>query len=388
MSDVAGTKPAAKGDFHIPSIDGLRAISFLIVFLAHAGLPGVPGGFGVTVFFFLSGYLITTLLRMEHAASGKVSLRDFYLRRALRILPPFYLVLAVASLAVAIGVLMGELRPMPMLALVAHYANYWDIAYGTDGQPAGTGVYWSLAVEEHFYLAFPLVFIGLQRFMAGAHRAQALVLLALSAVVLAWRCHLVFSLHVPEIRTFLATDTRLDSILLGCVLAIGANPMLDERRISRPALLYGLFPAGVALLLFCLVYRAGWFRESVRYTLQGIGLAPVFVAAIREPGFAPFRFLNHRWLRRAGALSYSLYLVHQVVLYVLEGAFEKAPLVLRGVAALVLSVLLAELIQRNVEKPCARLRRKLAHATWLTSYRPNAAAPAAAGATSSAQGST
>src|ERR1041385_111615 len=75
--------------FHIPSLDGVRAVSFLIVFLAHAGLEKwVPGYFGLTVFFFLSGYLITTLLRMEYDKSGTISLRDFYFRRVLRIFPP------------------------------------------------------------------------------------------------------------------------------------------------------------------------------------------------------------------------------------------------------------------------------------------------------------
>src|SRR5271163_2884515 len=97
----------ARAPFHIPSLDGLRAVSFLIVFLAHAGVEGFPGGFGVTVFFFLSGYLITTLMRMEADASGKVSLKHFYLRRALRILPPFYVVLVAATLLAAAGVTRG-----------------------------------------------------------------------------------------------------------------------------------------------------------------------------------------------------------------------------------------------------------------------------------------
>src|ERR1700733_3673943 len=89
VEPVAGvvTKRTA---LHIPSLDGLRTLSFLIVFTAHAGLDRiVPGGFGVTVFFFLSGYLITTLMRVEAETSGHVSLKHFYLRRALRILPPF-----------------------------------------------------------------------------------------------------------------------------------------------------------------------------------------------------------------------------------------------------------------------------------------------------------
>src|SRR5207244_9669139 len=107
---VAGAVRAAdrpkEGAFHIPSLDGIRAISFFTVFLAHAGLAGiVPGYFGLSIFFFLSGFLITTLLRMEYDQTGKVSLKQFYLRRVLRIFPPFYLVLLVATVLSGVGFL-------------------------------------------------------------------------------------------------------------------------------------------------------------------------------------------------------------------------------------------------------------------------------------------
>jgi len=83
---------------HFPSLDGLRGVSFMLVFLAHAGLEHrVPGGFGVTTFFFLSGFLITSLMRIEARSAGTVSLRHFYLRRVFRILPPFYLVLTAST---------------------------------------------------------------------------------------------------------------------------------------------------------------------------------------------------------------------------------------------------------------------------------------------------
>ena len=111
---------AKGGGFHIPSLDGLRAVSFSIVFFAHAGLEKwVPGGFGVTVFVFLSGYLITTLMRMEFEKTGTVSLRKFYLRRVLRILPPFYVVLLLATALTALGVLQGDILLKPFLAPAA-----------------------------------------------------------------------------------------------------------------------------------------------------------------------------------------------------------------------------------------------------------------------------
>jgi peptidoglycan/LPS O-acetylase OafA/YrhL len=362
-SQPAPSVAAVRREFHIPSLDGIRAVSFLIVFLAHAGYGSViPGGFGVTVFFFLSGFLITTLLRMELSSTGDISLRDFYLRRALRILPPFYAVLAFATLLVFAGVLEGPLWPGPMLALVCHFSNYWNVLHGASGQPPGTAVYWSLAVEEDFYLLFPALFLVLQRALAGRRRAQSLALLAGCATVLVWRLVLVLGLHAAADRTYLASDTRVDSILFGCALALGANPMLDAPGRSSGILRRVLLPLSVALLALSFFYRADWFRETLRYSIQGVALATVFVAAIRDPEWWPFRWLNRPLPRRIGVLSYSLYLVHQVVLYALEQRAPQLPRPVRGVLGLLVAAVLAEIIHRAIEKPCARLRKRLGHA--------------------------
>jgi peptidoglycan/LPS O-acetylase OafA/YrhL len=344
---------------HLPSLDGIRAISFLVVFAAHAGLDAiVPGGFGVTVFFFLSGYLITTLLRMEHDAKGTVSLRGFYLRRALRILPPFYLVLALAALAARAGVLPGGVSGRALLGQALHVANYWIVLHGYDGQPRGTGVYWSLAVEEHFYLIFPCLYLVLRR-VARDGRRQAAALWALAALVLAWRCRLVFGLHAAADRTYLASDARVDSILFGCALAVWGNPALDgPSRVSAAAWKRVLLPAGALVLLATFVVRSPAFRETFRYSLQGVALVPFFVVALRWPGWGPCRVLDLRATSYVGVLSYPLYLVHHVVLVALGGV-AGAP---RAAIALAISLAVAWAIHELVEKPCARLRKRLSGA--------------------------
>src|SRR3954447_8518759 len=186
MPNLVPTKEATSRGLHIPSLDGLRAISFGIVFAAHAGWNNViPGPFGVTVFFFLSGYLITTLSRLEFERRGDVSMSKFYLRRALRILPPFYLVIAFSLTLSWLHVVPAPKEAGSIVALLLHYANYYIVAHDNGGFPAGTGVYWSLAVEEHFYLLFPWAYLALARCKLSA-RGQAAILLAMCGVFLLW----------------------------------------------------------------------------------------------------------------------------------------------------------------------------------------------------------
>ena len=340
---------------HIPGLDGMRAASFMIVFLGHAGLGDiVPGGFGVTIFFFLSGYLITTLLRLELESTQKVNFGHFYLRRILRIFPSYYIVLFVTIGLTAAGILGGGLEPGHELSQLFYYNNFWQIAFGPQGQPDGTGVYWSLAVEEHFYLVFPAVLLGLAGF-ARTGRARAAALMAACAVVLAWRCVLVFGLDASIERTYYATDTRIDSILFGCILALWHNPVLDPplpRRQLWPALAMAL-----ATLLGCLVVRDDAFRETLRYSLQGMALIPVFMVVILFTDRPVVRWLEIGWVRWMGRLSYGAYLVHFVIIELLLAHTGMAA-VPRGVIALVLTFAFAELLQRGVDQPMARVRAR------------------------------
>ena len=363
-SRPAASATRAGTPFHIPSLDGLRAVSFFVVFVAHAGLDKiVPGGFGVTVFFFLSGYLITTLMRIEHEKTRHVNLGHFYLRRALRILPPFYIVLVAATCLAALGWLGADVRLMaaPVASQALHFSNYWMAFHGADGIAPGTGVYWSLAVEEHFYLLFPAVFLVMSR-LNVSNRTKAFWFWGTCAIVLAWRCALVLLLHARPDRTYLCSDTRLDSIAFGCALGVWQNPILDTASgwlVARWG--RGFLLAGFALLLLTFLVRGSAFRETFRYTLQGLALTPIFIMAVRSPDWFIFRPLNWRPMRFVGTLSYVLYLVHQVVLEALERDFGLGG-VLRAALALGLSLLVAWVLHVSVERPCARLRRQLSSA--------------------------
>jgi peptidoglycan/LPS O-acetylase OafA/YrhL len=349
---------SAPGEDHIPSLDGVRALAFLIVFISHAGLKDlVPGGFGVTIFFVLSGYLITSLLRVEVERYGEIDIRSFYLRRAFRILPMLYLTLTVAILLGLAGETGGPVTLAAVLSQVLHWSNYYLIAHGPDSVVAGTIVLWSLAVEEHFYLLFPVLF----RFTGRRLSRQALgwLLASACAACLCWRLVLILVLHQPGVRTELGTDTRFDGLLFGCLMAVVANPARNDaswltlKRVRRAALL------AIPVLLLTFLYRNEVFRDTWRYTLQSVALLPLFAYVITDRYSLAFRILNLRWLAQLGILSYSLYLVHAIILEWFTRHLQASKSVL-GVATLATAILVSKLLQLAVERPLFRLRKRWA----------------------------
>jgi len=360
---AAAPVPApASRSLYIPSLDGIRACAVMLVFVAHAGLRGrVPGEFGVTVFFFLSGYLITTLLRLEHEQSGTISFRAFYLRRVLRIFPPLYLVLVAATLLWVAGLVPGPpFSPGGLLAQAVFLTNYSIILMPNGwwtGHAPGTWIFWSLAVEEHFYLAFPLLYMALLRFVPSRHR-QAFVLAGLCVVVLGWRLVLVYLLGAGKDRTYVATDTRIDSILFGCILGVLANPLLDRTRLRSGDWKYALVPVALLGLVATFVVRDARFQETAAYTVQGICLFPLFIAVVRYHDWGPFQLLNVGAVKLIGVLSYSIYLMHPAILWAVDRTLHQGWKV-EAVISLALTLGLAYIMYEAVEKPATRLRKRL-----------------------------
>jgi peptidoglycan/LPS O-acetylase OafA/YrhL len=357
----------APGVSHIPSLDGLRALAFLIVFVSHAGLRNlVPGGFGVTIFFVLSGYLITTLLRVEFETNGLIDFRAFYVRRTFRILPLLYLTLTAAILMRLAGQLGGQITPAGVISQFLHWSNYHLIAHGADSVVGGTIVLWSLAVEEHFYVLFPILFGFTSRRLS--RQSQGWLLVCACVVCLLWRLTLILVLHSVDVRTELATDTRFDGLLMGCLMGIAANPVLDNspwldlRRVRWLALL------AIPVLLFTFVYRDDTFRATWRYTLQGVALLPLLAYVIKDRGSVVFRILNFRWMAELGVLSYSLYLVHAIILEWLSARL-RAPKLVIGAVTLATAIIVAKLLQLGVERPILKFRKALQRQTQLRTGR-------------------
>jgi peptidoglycan/LPS O-acetylase OafA/YrhL len=198
----------------IPSLDGIRAISVMIVVLGHSGFDVfVPGGLGVTIFFFLSGYLITTLMLTERERTGEINIANFYTRRVLRLMPTLFISLLIAYTLAYTNVLSGGITCAGLAAQLLYFANYYGLFFDHGNTiPDGTGILWSLAVEEHFYIVYPLL-LTLLLGSALPLRTIGALLGAVCLAVLAWRIYLVQSPDFISDRTYYASDTRIDSII-------------------------------------------------------------------------------------------------------------------------------------------------------------------------------
>jgi peptidoglycan/LPS O-acetylase OafA/YrhL len=358
----SGAIPFAAGVGYLPGLDGLRAISILIVLIAHLGFEHiVPGGLGVTVFFFVSGFLITRLLVAEqNAREGRIDLKNFYIRRFLRLMPALYVFIpVVALLAMPFG---AQPLAIHVAAAVFYGVNYYDALTGLLGLPERLvpwGHLWSLAVEEHFYLVFPAALALLGR----THRARLLLVIGAITASAAWRLAAFHWVGLGGEYNYMASETRLENIAWGCLLAI----LLDgaPKQEARLSWLVGWHwvLAGLAIILATLLFRDEAFRATWRYSAQGIGLfLLVFnLYALQSAGFA-LKLLELAPMRWLGRLSYSLYLWHLPIVWVameLTGVgWGERMSVATTLAVLMVSFGAAMASYRFVEKPMFALRRK------------------------------
>lgn len=342
----------------IAGLDGLRAVAALIVFIAHHSisifhapwLERVFGAmFGLVLFFTLSGFLISNLLWQEFTRHGTISIRDFYIRRFLRLTPALWVY--VATFAAYYYLVDGWVNAGDFISAVTYTSNYYQIW-------AQSSVYympvWSLAIEEHFYLAFPVLMLLTLR-----HRSiKALTIWVIGLIVLSliWRAVVVSLWHPDWKYIYWRTDTRLDAIMFGVLLTcIGAG----ITRIKAAIESHWAFWASIALLCLCAVDRNDFFRETLRYTLQSLAVT-VIMGHIVWSGAFTARFsrytLDSRPLVYIGAISYPLYLWHLTVLKAVEHTFGMTPL--RAIACGALSVGLAAASYHFVEMPFLGLRHR------------------------------
>ncbi len=274
---------------HRPALDGLRGIAIVAVLLLHFGpTTFLGGGLGVDLFFVLSGFLITRKLIEEDREFGGISIRRFCRARVRRLMPAMLAV--VATCATASGAIWTLL-----------YVANWSRAFG--GMRGPLEHTWSLAIEEQFYIVWPIVFLGIRRI---GHAAWWLVAGALGVCL--WRVHLAGAASSTMERVVNGTDMRADALLIGAAIAFGIQPLMriDWRRIA----------CVVALPLLVLVCG---MREveliGVGYTMVGAACAVLVLGALQSKS----GWLDSMVLTWLGRTSYSLYLWHYPILYLARG---------------------------------------------------------------------
>ncbi len=209
---------------HRPALDGLRGIFVLTVVALHAGIPFMQGGgLGVDGFFVLSGFLITCLLLQEWQRHGVISLNGFYVRRALRLLPAFYSVLAVIGI-ITMVCLTGDLAVDTQRGLLLSFlycSNWFTVFFGENHVGLGLLLHtWSLGIEEQFYLVWPVLLIGLLRLRLREMRLVAVI--GTLAVVASLRRVWLVMIGTSFARMSFGTDTRVDALLIGCTWGLDA----------------------------------------------------------------------------------------------------------------------------------------------------------------------
>jgi peptidoglycan/LPS O-acetylase OafA/YrhL len=323
---------------YAPGLDGLRAVALLAIIAFHVGFTWLPGGFySVDTFFVLSGYLITSLLVVEWNGSGTIRLRQFWARRARRLLPAlFVLVAGVALVHLAFPSMLAWQDPMPDAAATLGYVANWhfiaaDAGYFVDNSPLLHT--WTLAIEEQFYLVWPLVVLGVLCFSsrisrrAGRtpdrrRRLKALLAICMSgaAVSAFWMWHLTPSGY--DNRAYYGTDARAQSLLVGASIAV-ALKLASSKLAQRPVLTrrcgaaFGVAGVLATALTWWLVPLGSALAFHGGFLLASLASGAIVAGAVLAPSGLSTRALAARPLRYLGTISYGAYLWYWPVYLVL-----------------------------------------------------------------------
>lgn len=357
-----------------PALDGLRALSVIAVILYHAGIHWIPGGFiGVEVFFVVSGFLITSLMIDEQHASGKVSLKQFWIRRARRLLPALFTML-VASL-VTVTFFAKDSAPdfrQDVLPALGYFSNWWQIYFVDTPYFAANSLpmlrhLWSLAVEEQWYVLWPIAFV----FILGNKRiprwTSAVVIGLLAAGVMTGTALAFIADNETRINfLYLSTITRSSGLLLGAALACVWHPW--KKAVVRFAKVRSGFADVLALgALATLGYISAFIHVADEQLYMG-GLAAATVASaviiavvVRSGKSLVKRVLSFPLLVEVGRRSYGLYLWHWPI-FVVAGARLSS---IRLAYALTATVIINEFVYQFIETPA----RKGAIGNWLRQRR-------------------
>ena len=368
---------------YLPALDGMRALAVAAVLLYHGDVSWIPGGFlGVEVFFVISGYLITSLLMAERQATGGTAYLAFWARRARRLLPALFALLAVVS-AVWLLMVPGEAARIrgDVVGALTYVTNWYQIVvrqsyFEAIGRPSPLRHLWSLAVEEQFYLVWPIVLAVLSRLTRGRRGRLLVIILALAAASAAWGVRL-YHPGVDPSRVYYGTDTRAAGVLLGAALAVAAPPWLMRAKVHVGARalfnvvgVVGLVGIGWMMThaneFDPMLYRGGFVLLDL--------FAVAAIAAVVHPCATVWsKVLGVGPLVWIGKRSYGIYLWHWPIFVLTRPGLDVTMssgtlLALR----LGLTVVVAEISYRLIELP---VRKGALGRLWARRYLPDGPLP-------------
>ncbi|MFB0636200.1 acyltransferase family protein [Bacillus rugosus] len=346
---------------YIPGLDGLRAFAVLSVIAYHLNFNWANGGFiGVDIFFVLSGYLITSILLPVHGNAISLDFRDFWVRRIRRLLPAAYLMIFSAVIWVVLfdRELLHTVRGDAISSLF-YISNWWFIFhklsyFDSFGSPSPLKNLWSLAIEEQFYMIWPMFLVaGMYIFKSRARLAAAVSLLALcSAVMMSF----LYDPGADPSRVYYGTDTRSFELLIGCALAL-VWPMKRLSSNRLPNKLKHTLRA-TELTAFCILVLCVYFTDEYEPFLYRGGMllismvAAILIACICHPSSFLGNLLSWRPLRWLGTRSYGIYLWHYPVIVLSTPVQEIGnPVFWHIVLKVIATFILAEFSYQCIEKP-------------------------------------
>lgn len=343
---------------YITGLDGIRAIAVMAVLFYHANQPWALGGFlGVETFFVLSGFLITSLLLAEWDSTQAIDLRHFWLRRARRLLPAVWLLLLVLPLLAVLFARDALPRLTEDIPAALLYSTNWvyivrEVPYfEAFGRPPLLQQLWSLAVEEQFYLLWPLLLLFLLRISKGNRFGLLFATLILTALSTAWMA-VLYSPDADPLRIYYGTDTRAAGFLVGAMLTmIWSPPQTLQRSHGRLSEILGW----AGLLSLAVLYNK--LNEFQPFLYRGGILVTALASALlivgaSTPGTWISRLLETRLLRWIGSRSYSIYLWHWPVFMLTRPGFDlELPILWIRLGQVAVTFLLAELSYRWIETP-------------------------------------
>jgi len=267
----------------------------------HFGFTAVPGDLGVTAFFVISGFLITWLLLREYERTGEVSLRSFYIRRVLRIFPAYYAFLAVTF---AIDFWRKDIwTPGLTGSALGYVMNYYNAFHGHPSTSVAHA--WSLAVEEQFYLLWPLTFLVLAR---RGRKTVAGALVVLILLVCGWRSYLYIARSVGSAYVYNAFDTRFDELAIGCLLAVVAGSAWFSSGVRVLTCRAWLPLVTLTLLLVSRLGGSARYHYGPGFTVDALLVAMFIVQMLALRRHRLWSWLEHPAVRYIGTISYPLYL--------------------------------------------------------------------------------